>query len=198
MGFYMNKRHNYLILHSNCGHKPTRSVCKMFNRYSVVAGAAVASYCLKLQKRQTSSEPSRRTSSLPSLFTSSDDSSSLRSTFAATFCNLAYCEAVKDADFETDLSSAATGELESGDESGDEAAIKPKTGFKDRKIIEYENRLRAFSTPDKIFRYFATYKYVYENGDSEIFMTPEDRILERIKESPDTPANVHAIPDYMT
>jgi len=27
---------------------------------------------------------------------------------------------------------------------------------------------------------------------------PRDRILERIKESPDTPANVHAIPDYMT
>ncbi|XP_071563873.1 calcium uptake protein 1 homolog, mitochondrial isoform X3 [Temnothorax nylanderi] len=33
---------------------------------------------------------------------------------------------------------------------------KQKIGFRDRKIIEYENRIRAYSTPDKIFRYFAT------------------------------------------
>ncbi|PRD33162.1 UNVERIFIED_CONTAM: Calcium uptake protein 1-like protein [Trichonephila clavipes] len=41
-------------------------------------------------------------------------------------------------------------------------------------IIEYENRIRAYSTPDKIFRYFATLKVYNEQGDSEIFMTPED------------------------
>ncbi len=35
---------------------------------------------------------------------------------------------------------------------------KERTGFRDRKIIDYENRIRSFSTPDKIFRYFATYK----------------------------------------
>ena len=35
---------------------------------------------------------------------------------------------------------------------------KEKIGFRDRKIIDYENRIRAYSTPDKIFRYFATYK----------------------------------------
>ena len=39
-----------------------------------------------------------------------------------------------------------------------------KVGFKDRKIIEYENRIRSYSTPDKIFRYFATYRVVDEKG----------------------------------
>ena len=37
-------------------------------------------------------------------------------------------------------------------------AAREKVGFRDRKIIDYENRIRSFSTPDKIFRYFATYK----------------------------------------
>lgn len=42
-------------------------------------------------------------------------------------------------------------------------------------IIRYENRIRAFSTPDKIFRYFATLKvHNKETGDWEVFMTPED------------------------
>ena len=40
-----------------------------------------------------------------------------------------------------------------------------KVGFKDRKIIEYENRIRSYSTPDKIFRYFATYRVVDEKGN---------------------------------
>ena len=31
-------------------------------------------------------------------------------------------------------------------------------GFRNRKIMEYENRIRQYSTPDKIFRYFATFK----------------------------------------
>merc|ERR1711962_1718013 len=31
-----------------------------------------------------------------------------------------------------------------------------KPTFKERKLISYENRLRCYSTPDKIFRYFAT------------------------------------------
>ncbi|GFY57045.1 calcium uptake protein 1 homolog, mitochondrial [Trichonephila inaurata madagascariensis] len=51
---------------------------------------------------------------------------------------------------------------------------RDRPGFRDRKIIEYENRIRAYSTPDKIFRYFATLKVYNEQGDSEIFMTPED------------------------
>ncbi|KAK4322006.1 hypothetical protein Pmani_007227 [Petrolisthes manimaculis] len=45
-------------------------------------------------------------------------------------------------------------------------------------IVEYENRIRAYSTPDKIFRYFATCKLVQKTGSgterSEIFMTPDD------------------------
>lgn len=47
--------------------------------------------------------------------------------------------------------------------------------FRDRKVIEYENRIRTFSTPEKIFRYFATIKVVYEDGnEQEVFMTPDD------------------------
>merc|ERR1719264_186830 len=52
---------------------------------------------------------------------------------------------------------------------------KKKVGFRNRKIIEYENRIRQYSTPDKIFRYFATYKVSDEKGrHSEVMMTPED------------------------
>uniref|UniRef100_T1HB43 Uncharacterized protein n=1 Tax=Rhodnius prolixus TaxID=13249 RepID=T1HB43_RHOPR len=50
---------------------------------------------------------------------------------------------------------------------------KDKVGFRDRKIIEYENRIRMFSTPDKIFRYFATVKIITPQG-TEIYMTPFD------------------------
>ncbi|CAL4126749.1 unnamed protein product, partial [Meganyctiphanes norvegica] len=46
--------------------------------------------------------------------------------------------------------------------------------FRDGKIIEYENRIRHYSTPDKIFRYFATLKVHGDHGDNEIFMTPDD------------------------
>ena len=42
---------------------------------------------------------------------------------------------------------------------------KKKVGFRNRKIIEYENRIRQYSTPDKIFRYFATYKVIDEKGE---------------------------------
>ncbi|RWS11738.1 calcium uptake protein 1: mitochondrial-like isoform X2 [Dinothrombium tinctorium] len=61
----------------------------------------------------------------------------------------------------------------------DETKLKKETkhkkgGFRDKKIIEYENRIRSFSTPDKIFRYFATVKVIYDDQDSEIFMTPDD------------------------
>ena len=40
---------------------------------------------------------------------------------------------------------------------------KEKIGFRDRKIIDYENRIRTYSAPDKIFRYFATYKAILDN-----------------------------------
>lgn len=42
--------------------------------------------------------------------------------------------------------------------------------------MEYENRIRAYSTPDKIFRYFATLKVIGEHGDAEVYMTPQDFI----------------------
>ncbi|KAL2731866.1 hypothetical protein V1478_004554 [Vespula squamosa] len=48
--------------------------------------------------------------------------------------------------------------------------IKPE---KFLQIIEYENRMRAYSTPDKIFRYFATVK-VTSLGGTETYMTPDD------------------------
>ncbi|XP_038599746.1 calcium uptake protein 1, mitochondrial isoform X2 [Tachyglossus aculeatus] len=51
---------------------------------------------------------------------------------------------------------------------------KQRCGFRDRKVMEYENRIRAYSTPDKIFRYFATLKVINEHGESEVFMTPQD------------------------
>ncbi|XP_014209902.1 calcium uptake protein 1 homolog, mitochondrial isoform X2 [Copidosoma floridanum] len=50
---------------------------------------------------------------------------------------------------------------------------KDKVGFRDRKIIEYENRMRAYSTPDKIFRYFATVKLISQDM-TETYMTPDD------------------------
>lgn len=40
--------------------------------------------------------------------------------------------------------------------------------------MEYENRMRQYSTPDKVFRYFATLQVGHPSGDSEVFMTPDD------------------------
>ncbi|GAB0099761.1 Calcium uptake protein 1 homolog, mitochondrial [Sergentomyia squamirostris] len=51
---------------------------------------------------------------------------------------------------------------------------KEKIGFRDRKIIEYENRIRTYSTPDKIFRYFATIRIVSGDTTEQVFMTPFD------------------------
>lgn len=52
-------------------------------------------------------------------------------------------------------------------ESAAVAAAGKKVGFRNRKIIEYENRIRQYSTPDKIFRYFATYKVTDERGEHD-------------------------------
>ena len=42
-------------------------------------------------------------------------------------------------------------------------------------IIQYENRIRHYSTPDKVFRYFATVKIWNEKSNEfDIFMTPHD------------------------
>ncbi|XP_048472105.1 calcium uptake protein 1, mitochondrial isoform X3 [Rhincodon typus] len=64
--------------------------------------------------------------------------------------------------------------VKSQEEEGQAEKKKKRRGFRDRKVMEYENRIRAYSTPDKIFRYFATLKIINENGDSEVFMTPQD------------------------
>nr|AAH70828.1 MGC83923 protein [Xenopus laevis] len=66
--------------------------------------------------------------------------------------------------------------VESSDEEQPQEGKKKKmrVGFRDRKVMEYENRIRAYSTPDKIFRYFATLKVIHESGESEVFMTPQD------------------------
>ena len=46
--------------------------------------------------------------------------------------------------------------IEHGISSDDDLSM----GFKARKIIEYENRIRQYSTPDKIFRYIII-EYIY-------------------------------------
>lgn len=52
---------------------------------------------------------------------------------------------------------------------------KQKISFRNRKIIQYENRIRQYSTPDKIFRYFATIQVMNEKtNEYEVFMTPND------------------------
>lgn len=58
-------------------------------------------------------------------------------------------------------------------EDGKKKKKKEKVGFRDRKISEYENRIRSYSTPDKIFRYFATIKIMSQNA-TLIYMTPDD------------------------
>lgn len=68
-----------------------------------------------------------------------------------------------------------TEEEEEGDDvQSDQKSKKKRMGFRERKIIEYENRIRDYSTPDKIFRYFATKKVFNEKMDMEVFMTPDD------------------------
>ncbi|XP_030059348.1 calcium uptake protein 1, mitochondrial isoform X2 [Microcaecilia unicolor] len=76
----------------------------------------------------------------------------------------------------TDDDDSETETVESTDEEVQSEGKKKKarTGFRDRKVMEYENRIRAYSTPDKIFRYFATLKVISETGESEVFMTPQD------------------------
>ncbi|XP_068182931.1 calcium uptake protein 1, mitochondrial [Antennarius striatus] len=89
---------------------------------------------------------------------------------------------VKDADSETESEKSVEASSEEGamdeakDESGEGKKKKARSGFRDRKVMEYENRIRAYSTPDKIFRYFATLKVIGEHGDSEVYMTPQDFI----------------------
>ncbi|CAD6192737.1 unnamed protein product [Caenorhabditis auriculariae] len=91
---------------------------------------------------------------------------------------------LKEAESEGSLASSSESEAETESDSENdlkemkEKPKKKKIGFRERRIIEYEDRLRMYSTPDKIFRYFATLKVMDPNDDSgrsfEVFMTPED------------------------
>lgn len=47
-------------------------------------------------------------------------------------------------------------EGESKEEESEEPKDKEHVSFHDRSVMAYEDRIRAYSTPDKIFRYFAT------------------------------------------
>lgn len=77
-------------------------------------------------------------------------------------------------DLESDTDSGSDSEDETQLETGEKKkSKKDKVGFRDRKIMDYENRIRQFSTPDKIFRYFATIKLTV-NGATDIYMTPDD------------------------
>ena len=51
---------------------------------------------------------------------------------------------------------------------------KKRSSFHDQRVIGYEDRIRAFSTPDKIFRYFATINIRDRSGNSLIYMSPDD------------------------
>ncbi|XP_069939661.1 calcium uptake protein 1 homolog, mitochondrial isoform X3 [Cherax quadricarinatus] len=79
---------------------------------------------------------------------------------------------------EDDNSLESSSEDTETDEDVKDKKKKKRVGFRDRKIIEYENRIRAYSTPDKIFRYFATYKLIQRTASgverTEVFMTPDD------------------------
>lgn len=57
--------------------------------------------------------------------------------------------------------------------AADAAAPRAKLFIIVTKIIEYENRIRQFSTPDKVFRYFATIQ-APQGETVEVFMTPID------------------------
>ncbi|XP_037534398.1 calcium uptake protein 1, mitochondrial isoform X3 [Nematolebias whitei] len=83
----------------------------------------------------------------------------------------------RDSETESEKSlESSSGDEEAKDEGEEGKKKKPRSGFRDRKVMEYENRIRAYSTPDKIFRYFATLKVINEHGDAEVYMTPQDFI----------------------
>lgn len=61
---------------------------------------------------------------------------------------------------------SGTSEDNKGNEGEDDSCKKKtRVSFHDQKVIAYEDRIRSYSTPDKIFRYFATLKVIGEAGD---------------------------------
>ncbi|XP_036429624.1 calcium uptake protein 1, mitochondrial isoform X3 [Colossoma macropomum] len=84
-------------------------------------------------------------------------------------------DVTSEAESDSVVESSSSGEEEE-EASSEGKKKKQRIGFRDRKVMEYENRIRAYSTPDKIFRYFATLKIINEHGDAEVYMTPQDFI----------------------
>ncbi|XP_035387186.1 calcium uptake protein 1, mitochondrial isoform X4 [Electrophorus electricus] len=81
-----------------------------------------------------------------------------------------------EAESDSTVESSSGGEEEEEEAGSEGKKKKQRIGFRDRKVMEYENRIRAYSTPDKIFRYFATLKIINEHGEAEVYMTPQDFI----------------------
>lgn len=67
------------------------------------------------------------------------------------------------------MSSVAAASIVFADDNSEEK--KKSGGFKESIITRYENKLRQYSTPDKVFRYFAT-----KEVDGEVYMTLDDFI----------------------
>ena len=61
-----------------------------------------------------------------------------------------------------------------GDQKEEEKPKKKHVSLHDKHVIGYEDRIRAYSTPDKIFRYFGTLQIIEKDGSVQIYMTPED------------------------
>ena len=64
----------------------------------------------------------------------------------------------KDIDGRQNTSVATLKEGVESEEEGEEPKKRRRVSFHDQKVMAYEDRIRAYSTPDKIFRYFATLK----------------------------------------
>ncbi|XP_017114486.1 calcium uptake protein 1 homolog, mitochondrial [Drosophila elegans] len=64
-----------------------------------------------------------------------------------------------------------------------------RASFRDYAIRQYENRLRLYSHPSKIFRYFATIKMKNKYGKYELYMTPSD-FLRSIQPAARQPENL--------
>ncbi len=60
-------------------------------------------------------------------------------------------------------------EVAKSEKEGEVAKNEKRVSFHDQRVISYENRLRSFSTPDKLFRLFATLNITMEvsNADNQ-------------------------------
>ena len=79
--------------------------------------------------------------------------------------------------FNSESSSDESEEEEDEGKKEPKKEAKERVGFRDRKIIDYENRIRAYSTPDKIFRYFATYRSIVDSEVSTSFYVRKIEVI---------------------